>query len=65
MYFEINAKKADLDWEVIKFIRLFHKLREHSEKSRTLSKITHLPFCSFSSLANLRTSESRAFSMGC
>ena len=65
MYFEINAKKADLDWEVIKFVRLFHKLREHSEKSRTLSKITHLPFCSFSSLANLKISESRAFSMGC
>ena len=65
MYFEINAKKADLDWEVIKFTRLFHKLREHSEKSRTLSKITHLPFCSFSSHANLKISESRAFSMGC
>ena len=41
MYFEINAKRADLDWEVIKFIWLFHKLREHSEKSRALLKITH------------------------
>ena len=65
MYFEINAKRADLDWEVIKFIRLFHKLREHSEKSRTLSKITHFPFCSFSSLANRKISENMAYLMGC